>query len=85
MNQTEAFALICDALEEKLAIPREEIQLDSNLRDDLGMDSMDSLEFAVALEEQIGLTLADEEFRDLQTVEEVADLIASHHVGSVAS
>jgi acyl carrier protein len=60
-------------LTNRLGIPPDEITLDANLVDDLGMDSLDAVEFAIGAERQFNIALSDEQVAKLQTV---ADIIA---------
>lgn len=47
----------------------------SNLRDDLGIDSVESLDFLTAVEELYSIKISDEEATTLQTVADVITLI----------
>jgi len=43
--------------------------------DDLGVDSVDAVEFALALEREFNVRLPDEVIADVQTVQDVIDLV----------
>jgi acyl carrier protein len=60
-------------LTNRLGIPSGEITLDAKLVDDLGMDSLDAVELAIASERQFNVALSDEQVAKLTTV---ADIIA---------
>jgi acyl carrier protein len=60
-------------LTNRLGIPAEDIALDAKLVEDLGMDSLDAVELAIAAERQFNIGLSDEQMSKLQTV---ADIIA---------
>jgi acyl carrier protein len=60
-------------LTNRLGIPAEDITLDAKLIEDLGMDSLDAVELAIAAERQFGIGLSDEQISRLKTV---ADIIA---------
>ncbi len=60
-------------LTNRLGIPPDEITLDAKLVDDLGMDSLDAVELAIASERQFNIALSDEQVAKLTTV---ADIIA---------
>lgn len=49
--------------------------VDSSLRDDLGIDSVESLDFLLALEKQYSIQIADDEAATLLTVRDAIDLI----------
>jgi acyl carrier protein len=44
-----------------------------NFRKDLGMDSLDTYEFAYALEENLGITIPDEKCNEFETIKEYLD------------
>lgn len=58
-------------ISEQLGVKIEEIKLDSKIMDDLGADSLDTVELVMALEERFGLEISDEEAEKLLTVEQV--------------
>ncbi len=60
-------------LTNRLGIPADEITLDAKLVDELGMDSLDAVELAIATERQFNVALSDEQVAKLTTV---ADIIA---------
>lgn len=49
--------------------------MDSNLRDDLGIDSVESLDFLTAIEKLYSIKILDEEAVTLKKVSDVIDLI----------
>ena len=53
----------------------EEIQSDSSFVDDLGADSLDTVELVMALEEEFGTEIADEDAEKLTTVQKTVDFI----------
>ena len=53
----------------------EAVQDDATLIDDLGMDSLDAVELGMALEEEFGLEIPDEEMEKAKTVEDVVKYI----------
>ena len=56
----------------------EEIQNDSSFVDDLGADSLDTVELVMALEEEFDLEIADEDAEKISTVNEAVDYINSN-------
>ena len=71
------FEQVKDALVESLNIDGEEIKLESNLKDDLGIDSLSSIELALEIESEFDIKIEDEELMKLQTVQDVIDIINS--------
>jgi acyl carrier protein len=62
-------------LTQRLGIPPELISPAALLADDLGVDSVDAVEFALALEREFNVRLPDEVIADVQTVQDVIDLV----------
>jgi acyl carrier protein len=60
-------------LTNRLGIPPSDITTESKLVDDLGMDSLDAVELAIATEREFAVAISDEEVAKLVTV---ADIIA---------
>jgi acyl carrier protein len=48
---------------------------DTDLMDELGVDSLDLLGVATALEEEFGLTIADHEWRELRSLQNIMRLV----------
>jgi acyl carrier protein len=55
-----------------------EITPDSHFIDDLGADSLDTVELVMALEEEFGIEIPDEDAEKIQTVGDVAKYIDEH-------
>lgn len=71
------FEQVKDALVESLNIDREEIKLESNLKDDLGIDSLAAVELSLDLETEFDVEISDEELAALVTVADIVKLIES--------
>ena len=53
----------------------EELDINNELINDLGGDSLDAVEITLSIEEQFNIRLADAEYVNLKTLQEYADLI----------
>lgn len=53
----------------------EEIQSDSSFVDDLGADSLDTVELVMALEEEFDIEISDDEAENISTVQSAIDYI----------
>jgi acyl carrier protein len=62
-------------LTNRLGIPAEEITSDAKLVDDLGMDSLDAVELAIATERQFDVAVSDEQLAKLATVADIMSLV----------
>lgn len=69
---------IKEMLARQLRIDVNEIEDDSNLVNDLGADSIDLVEMLMMIEENLGITITDEEAVELKTVRDVVDFIEEH-------
>ena len=54
-----------------------EITLTSNITEDFGADSLEMVELAMALDDAFGISIAEEEYASLRTVEDIVDFIES--------
>ena len=66
--------LIC----EQLGVKEEEGKADASFVDDLGADSLDTVELVMALEEEFETEIPDEEAENITTVKEAIDYIVAH-------
>ena len=62
----------------QLGVKEEEIKNESKFIDDLGADSLDTVELVMALEEEFDLEIADEDAEKISTVNEAVDYINSN-------
>ena len=62
---------------EQLGVSAEEVKSEASFIDDLGADSLDTVELVMALEEEFGTEIADEEAEKLTTVEKTVQFILS--------
>ena len=66
--------LIC----EQLGVKEEEVQEEASFVDELGADSLDTVELVMALEEEFETEIPDEEAESITTVKEAIDYILAH-------
>lgn len=62
-------------LAEHLSISADKINENSRIVEDLGADSLDTVELLMAFEDEFGISISDEEATKLKTVAEVVELI----------
>ena len=60
---------------EQLGVKEEEVSGDSSFVDDLGADSLDTVELVMALEEEFSCEIPDEEAEKITTVQQAVDYI----------
>ena len=63
---------------EQLGVDEEEVTPDASFVDDLGADSLDTVELVMALEEEFETEIPDEEAEKITTVQQAVDYISSH-------
>jgi len=63
---------------EQLGVKEEEIKLESSFVDDLGADSLDTVELVMALEEEFETEIPDEDAEKITTVQQAIDHITAN-------
>ena len=63
---------------EQLGVSESEITSESSFVDDLGADSLDTVELVMALEEEFGTEIPDDEAEKITTVQQAIEYIQSH-------
>ncbi|MBI4796486.1 MAG: acyl carrier protein [Deltaproteobacteria bacterium] len=66
---------VIDIIVDKLGVDRAEVTPEAVFVDDLGADSLDLVELIMAMEEEFGFEIADEEAEKLRTVQDVISFI----------
>ncbi len=70
-----------DIIVEQLGVDPDKVTLEASFVDDLGADSLDTVELVMALEEKFGLEIPDEEAEKLTTVGEAIEYIEKNKKG----
>ena len=63
---------------EQLGVNESEIKTESSFVDDLGADSLDTVELVMALEEEFECEIPDEEAEKITSVQQAIDYIKAH-------
>ncbi len=66
---------VVNIVADKLGVDRSEVTPDAVFVDDLGADSLDLVELIMAMEEEFGFEIADEEAEKMRTVQDVINFI----------
>ena len=63
---------------EQLGVKEEEVTPEASFVDDLGADSLDTVELVMALEEEFETEIPDEQAENITTVQQAVDYINEH-------
>ena len=63
---------------EQLGVKEDEVTLEASFVDDLGADSLDTVELVMALEEEFEMEIPDEDAEKITTVQQAVDYINNH-------
>lgn len=63
---------------EQLGVEEAQVLTESSFMDDLGADSLDTVELVMALEEEFDIEIPDEDAEKIQTVSDAIDYITDH-------
>lgn len=67
-----------DIIVEQLGVKKEQVTPEASFINDLGADSLDTVELVMALEEAFNIEIPDEEAEKIQTVGEAIEYINKH-------
>lgn len=66
---------------EQLSVGEDQVTSEASFVDDLGADSLDTVELVMALEEEFEIDIPDEEAEKIINVQDAVDYIKSHAQG----
>lgn len=69
---------VIEVVIDKLGVEEDKIVPDASFIDDLGADSLDTVELIMQLEEEFGIEIPDEEAEKMTTVKSVVDYIEAN-------
>ncbi len=75
METDEIFDKVRDVIVDQLNVDEAEVTEEASFIDDLGADSLDIVELVMALEEQFGISIPDEEAENIKTVGDAVSYI----------
>jgi acyl carrier protein len=72
------FEEIKEVIVETLSCDESIVTLEASLTDDLGADSLDAVELGMAIEDALGVAIADEDLPNIKTVQDLVDYVEAH-------
>lgn len=72
-----SFDKVKEVFIDTISCNEDEITMDANLTEDLGMDSLDAVELVMALEEAFGISIEEDKVAEFKTVRNIVDYIDS--------
>ena len=78
MEEKEAFDRVKKVAVAQLNVNGDEVTMEASFTKDLGADSLDTVELVMALEEEFGMEIPDEDAEKITTVGEAVKYIAQH-------
>jgi acyl carrier protein len=74
----EIFDKVRDVIVDQLNVEEADVTEEASFIDDLGADSLDIVELVMALEEQFGISIPDEEAENIKTVADAVSYISEN-------
>ena len=78
MEEQQVFEKVKKVVGDQLGVSENEITREASYVDDLGADSLDTVELVMALEESFGTEIPDEEAEKIKTVGDTVNYILKH-------
>jgi acyl carrier protein len=76
MSKDEIYVWVVDLLAEMFELNKAELSPQSNLYEDLDIDSIDAVDLAVKLKQLTGKRLQPEVFKNIRTISDVVDALS---------
>ena len=75
MSVDEIFQTMRDLVSEQFAMEPAEVTMDTSFEEDLGADSVDLVELVMAMEEEYGITVSEDDAANLRTVSDIVAIL----------
>ena len=77
ISKEDLFSKIKENLVETLELDADHVTLETNIVEDLGADSISLMEFTLALEDEFGIEISDEDAEHILTLGQVVDYVSN--------
>jgi acyl carrier protein len=78
MDEQKAYDDIKKVVIEQLGVSESEVTREASFVDDLGADSLDTVELVMALEEAFGIEIPDEDAEKIKTIGDTITYVSAH-------
>jgi len=78
VEREKIFQELKNILKDTVTVEEEEITMESDLVNDLNLDSFDLVDLALSVEQVFGFEFSDEQLQQIKTVKDVVDIIESN-------
>ncbi len=72
------FEKVRDIIVDTLSCDADKVTMEASLADDLGADSLDAVELNMALEDNLGVAISDEELANMKTVSDIVNYLEAN-------
>ena len=72
------FEKVRDIIVDTLSCDADKVTMEATLADDLGADSLDAVELNMALEDNLGFAISDEELANMKTVGDIVNYLEAN-------
>ena len=79
---TDIFERVKGIVSDRLTVNQEQVTESAAIIEDLGADSLDVVELSMALEQEFGLEISDDDVQKLKTVGDIVQYVKSHMVST---
>lgn len=69
------FEKLKDIIAEQLSVEADEVNLDANIQDDLGADSLDVVDLITTIEDEFDISIPDEAVEEIKTVGDIVNYV----------
>ena len=69
---------VIEIVSEQMGVAKDQVTRDTSFVNDLGADSLDTVELVMAFEEEFGIEIPDEDAEKITRVKEAVEYIESH-------
>lgn len=75
MSEKEVFEKVQTIIAEQLGVEKDQVTKDANFANDLGADSLDTVELVMAIEEAFNIEIPDETAEKISNLQQAVDFI----------